>query len=73
MPWDCEAIQQSQDDSLINSIINEVMKSQVTQVIIQAWRDVADVDRSKQVKKATDITCILQTSVKFHDFEEMYL
>ena len=64
---------QSKDDSLINSIIDEVMKPQLRQVIIQAWRDVAEVDRSKQVKKATDITCILQTSGKFRDFEEMYL
>ena len=68
MPWFCEAIQQSQDDSLINSIIDEVMEPQLRQVIIEAWRDVVDVDRSKQVKKVTDITCILQTSVKFRDF-----
>ena len=54
-----EAIQQSQDDSLINSIIDEVMEPHLRQVIIEAWRDVADVDRSKQVKKITDITCIL--------------
>ena len=54
-----EALQQSQDDSLINSIIDEVMEPQLRQVIIEAWRDVADVDRSEQVKKVTDITCIL--------------
>ena len=54
-----EALQQSQDDSLINSIIDEVMEPQLRQVIIDAWRDVADVNRSKQVKKVTDITCIL--------------
>ena len=54
-----EAIQQSQDDSLINSIIDEVMEPQLRQVIIEAWRDVADVNRSKQVKKVTDITCIM--------------
>ena len=54
-----EAIQQSQDDSLINSIIDEVMEPQLRQVIIEAWRDVADVNRSKHVKKVTDITCIL--------------
>ena len=35
------------------------MEPQLRQVIIEAWRDVADVDRSKQVKKLTDITCIL--------------
>ena len=68
MPWFCEAIQQSQDDSLINSIIDEVMEPQLRQVIIEAWRDVVDVDRSKQVKKVTDITCILQTFLKFRDF-----
>ena len=50
-----EAIQQSQDDSLINSIIDEVIEPQLRQVIIEAWRDVADVNRSKQVKKVTDI------------------
>ena len=44
------------------------MEPQLRQVIIEAWRDVVDVDRSKQVKKVTDITCILQTSVKFRDF-----
>ena len=54
-----QATQQSQDDSLINSIIDEVIEPQLRQVIIEAWRDVADVDRSKQVKKVTDITCIL--------------
>ena len=54
-----EAIQQSQDDSLINSIIDEVMEPQLRQVIIEAWRDVADVNRSKHVKKVTDITCIM--------------
>ena len=54
-----EALQQSQDDSLINSIIDEVMEPQLRQVIIEAWRDVADVNRSKHVKKVTDITCIL--------------
>ena len=35
------------------------MEPHLRQVIIEAWRDVADVDRSKQVKKITDITCIL--------------
>ena len=35
------------------------MEPQLRQVIIEACRDVADVDRSKQVKKLTDITCIL--------------
>ena len=35
------------------------MEPQLRQVIIEAWRDVADVDRSKQLKKVTDITCIL--------------
>ena len=35
------------------------MEPHLRQVIIEAWRDVADVDRSKQVKKLTDITCIL--------------
>ena len=55
---DFEATQQSQDGSLINSIIDEVMGPQLRQVIIEAWPDVADVDRSKQVKKVTDITCI---------------
>ena len=54
-----EAIQQSQDDLLINSIIDEVMEPQLRQVIFEAWHDVADVNRSKQVKKVTDITCIL--------------
>ena len=52
-------MKQAQDDSLINSIIDEVMEPQLRQVVIEAWRDVADVDRSKQVKKVTDITCIL--------------
>ena len=56
-----EALQQSQDDSLINSIIDEVMEPQLRQVIIEAWRDVADVNRSKHVKKVTDITCILSS------------
>ena len=46
------------------------MEPQLKQVIIEAWRNVVDVDRSKQVKKVTDITCILQTSVKFRDFCE---
>ena len=54
-----EAVQQSQDDSLINSIIDEVMEPQLRQVIIEAWRDVADVNRSKHVKKVTDITCMM--------------
>lgn len=54
-----EALQQSQDDSIINSIIDEVMEPQLRQVIIEAWRDVADVNRSKHVKKVTDITCIM--------------
>ena len=35
------------------------MEPQLRQVIIEVWRDVADVDRSKQVKKISDITCIL--------------
>ena len=35
------------------------MEPQLRQVIIEAWRVVADVYRSKQVKKITDITCIL--------------
>ena len=49
------------------------MEPQLRQVIIEAWRDVLDVDRSKQVKKVTDKTYMLQTSVKFRDFEELYL
>lgn len=48
-----EALQQSQDDSLINSIIDEVMEPQLRQVIIEAWCDVADVNRSKHVKKVS--------------------
>ena len=35
------------------------MEPQLRQVVIEAWRDVADVDRSEQVKKVTDITCTL--------------
>ena len=49
------------------------MEPQLRQVITEAWRDVLDVDRSKQVKKVTDKTYMLQTSVKFRDFEELYL
>ena len=49
------------------------MEPQLRQVIIESWRDVLDVDRSKQVKKVTDKTYMLQTSVKFRDFEELYL
>ena len=35
------------------------MEPQLRQVIIEAWRDVADVNRSKHVKKVTDITCMM--------------
>ena len=38
------------------------MEPQLRQVIIEAWRDVADVDRRKQVKKISDITCILPST-----------
>lgn len=40
-----------QYDVVIDDIIDEVMESQLRQVIIEAWRDVVDVDRNKQVKK----------------------
>ena len=32
------------------------MKPQLRQVIIEAWRDVAEVDRNKQIKKVTELS-----------------
>lgn len=46
-----EAMQGFQYDVVIDDIINEVMEPQLRPVIIEAWRDVVDVDRNKQVKK----------------------
>ena len=40
-----------QFDVVIDDIIDEVMEPQLRPVIIEAWRDVVDVDRDKQVKK----------------------
>ena len=40
-----------QYDVVIDDIIDEVMEPQLRPVIIEAWRDVVDVDRNKQVKK----------------------
>lgn len=40
-----------QYDIVIDDIIDEVMEPQLRPVIIEAWRDVVEVDRNKQVKK----------------------
>ena len=40
-----------QYDVVIDDIIDEVMEPQLRPVIIEAWRDIVDVDRNKQVKK----------------------
>lgn len=48
-----EAMQGFQYDVVIDDIINEVMEPQLRPVIIEAWRDVVDVDRNKQVKKVS--------------------
>ena len=40
-----------QYDVVIDDIIDEVVEPQLRPVIIEAWREVVDVDRDKQVKK----------------------
>lgn len=40
-----------QYDVVIDDIIDEVIEPQLRSVIIEAWRDVVDVDRKKQVTK----------------------
>ena len=51
LPQVAEAMQGFQYDVVIDDIIDEVMEPQLRPVIIEAWRDVVDVDRNKQVKK----------------------
>ena len=53
IPQVTEAMQGSQYDVVIDDIIDEVMDPQLRQVIIEAWRNVVDVDRNKQVKKVS--------------------
>ncbi|KAJ7333080.1 hypothetical protein OS493_018252 [Desmophyllum pertusum] len=48
-----EAMQGSQYDVVIDDIIDDVTDPQLRQVIIEAWRDVVDVDRNKQIKKVS--------------------
>ncbi|XP_020602446.1 uncharacterized protein LOC110041496 [Orbicella faveolata] len=48
-----EAMHGFQFDVVIDDIIDEVMEPQLRPVIIEAWRDVVDVDRDKQVKKVS--------------------
>ena len=40
-----------QYDVVIDDIVDEVVEPQLRPVIIEAWREVVDVDRNKQVKK----------------------
>lgn len=42
-----------QYDVVVDNIIDEVMEPQLRQVITEAWRDVVEVDRNKQVKKVS--------------------
>ena len=51
LPQATEAMQGFQYDAVIDDIIDEVTEPQLRPVIIEAWRDVVDVDRDKQVKK----------------------
>ena len=53
VPQVTEAMQGSQYDVVVDDIIDEVIEPQLRQVIIEAWRDVVDVDRNKQVKKVS--------------------
>ena len=48
-----EAVQQYKDDGLINGIIDEVTQPHLRQLIIEAWRDVAEFGRNKQIDKVT--------------------
>jgi len=48
-----------QYDVVIDDIIDEVIEPQLRSVIIEAWRDVVDVDRKKQVTKVRVIETLV--------------
>jgi len=48
-----EAMHGFQYDVVIDDVIDEVIEPQLRSVIIEAWRDVVDVDRKKQVTKVS--------------------
>jgi len=43
-----EAMQQIKGDDVINGIIDEVLNPQLSQIIIEAWRDLAQTDRNRE-------------------------
>ena len=46
-------MQQIKGDDVINGIIDEVLNPQLSQIIIEAWRDLAQTDRNRERQEVT--------------------
>lgn len=42
-----------QNDDPLDEVIDEVITSELRQIVIDVWREMMEVDREKQVKKVT--------------------
>ena len=52
-------MQQIKGDDVINGIIDEVLNPQLSQIIIEAWRDVAENDRNREIQEVINPFSVL--------------
>ena len=48
-----EATQQIKGDDVVKGIIDEVLNPQLSQIIIEAWRDLAETDRDREIQEVS--------------------
>ena len=46
-------MEQIKGDDVINAIIDEVLNPQLSQIIIEAWSDIAETDRNRERQEVT--------------------
>ena len=61
-------MQQIKGDDVVNGIIDEVLNPQLSQIIIEAWCDVAETDRNREIQEVTTPFTVLVRHKYLHSY-----
>ena len=61
-------MQQIKADDVINGIIDEVLNPQLSQIILEAWRDLAETDRNREIQEVTTPFSVLIRHKYLHSY-----